>query len=281
MSNPTVFPLVINGTNLVSSTANNVYRYTPPSGTFTFKRGSRVGVGSISLFYSWFNFSDSFNNNAFSITFSGYGTLSINIGDQNLSIPELNSFVQQQMIAANLYLVDSGGNYVYYFEIQENPSSYAVQVNLYPVPAVLPAGWTNPGLPLSGFAPQFVVPSTNFQQVIGFAAGTYGTGGASTESFISTFTPQVSPVQSIQVGCSLVRNYYNINPTILYSFTSAGTQFGSLIETSPNFAQFTEIYPGNYAYIEVAFIDQDNRPLNINDTNLTITLLLEVTELPA
>src|SRR5690606_26734383 len=152
----------------------------------------KISIGSISLFYSWFNFSDTYNNNTFSIVFSGYGSLVINIGNQSLSIPDLNSFVQQQMIQNNLYLVNSNGENVYYFEIIENASTYAVQVNLFPVPAVLPVGWTDPGgLTLDGYCPQFVVPATNFQQIVGFTAGTYGIGTSTvTESFISSFTPQ-------------------------------------------------------------------------------------------
>lgn len=277
MDEGTIFPLVLNNTNLIPSVYNNVYRYTPPTGAFTFKKGSKVGIGEISIFYSWFNFSSTYDNNSFSISFSGYGTLNINIGDQNLSISDLNSYVQQQMIQANLYLVDSSGQYVYYFEIAENAASYTVQVNLFPVPSALPSGWTNPGMPLSGFCPQFIVPSTNFQQVIGFSAGTYGAANSTVvESYTSTFTPQVSPVQSIQVGCSLLRNFYNSNPTILYTFTSAGTQFGSLINTSPNFPQFSPIYPGNYTYIDVTLTDQNSNPIAINDTNLTILLLLRV-----
>ncbi len=276
--NSITFPLIINNTNLITSTFNNVYRYVPPAGAFTFGKRSRVSIGSISIFYSWFNFSTAYDNNSFDIIFSGYGTLNIAIGNQNLDVSSLNSYAQQQMIAANLYLVDSNGQNVYYWEILENAAAYAIQVNLYPVPAALPVGWTDPGgLTLNGLCPQFVVPATNFQNAIGFVAGTYGTGvSLVTESFLSTTVPQISPVQSILVGCSILKNYYNSNPTILYSFTSTGTQFGSLIETSPNFPNFTPIYPGVYSYIDLIFLDQNNNPLPINDTNLTITLLLSV-----
>lgn len=277
-NNSTIFPIVLNSSNLIPSIYNNVYRYTPPTGAFTFQKGSKVGIGSISIFYSWFNFSDNYSNNSFSINFSGFGSLAINIGNQNLSISDLNSYVQQQMIQNNLYLVNSSGQNVYYFEITTNSANYSVQVNLFPVPTVLPAGWTNPGLPLSGYCPQFVVPSTNFQQIVGFNAGSYPSSATTTttQSFTSTFTPQVSPIESIQVGCSLLRNFYNQNPTILYSFTSAGTTFGSLIETSPNFPQFSPIYPGNYTYFDITFYDQSGNPITINDTNLTCLLLLKV-----
>lgn len=273
----TTLPLILNGDNLVPSTYNNVFRYVPPVGQFTFPRGSRIGIGSIAIYYSWYNFSDTYGNNSFSLSFSGYGTLAINIGNQSLSIPNLNSFVQQKMIDANLYLVNSDGQNVYYFEIVENAATYQVQVNLFPVPSSLPSGWTNPGLPLSGFCPQFIVPNTPFQQIVGFTAGTYGSAtSTSTTSFVSDFTPQVSPVQSVQVGCSLLRNYVNQNPTILYTFNSTGVEFGGLINSSPNFPQFAPIYPGNYSQIEVVFYDQNGSPLAIIDPSITIMLLLQI-----
>ena len=279
MDPSTSLPLILNSTNLVPSTYNNVYRYTAPVGQFTFPKGSRIGIGEIAIYYSWYNFSNAYGNNTFSIDFSGFGTLNINIGNQNLSISDLNSYVQQQMISNNLYLVNSTGQYVYYFEIVENAATYQVQVNLFPVPSVLllPSGWTNPGLPLSGYCPQFVVPNTAFQQIIGFTAGTYvGATTTTIQSFVSSFTPQVSPVQSLQVGCSLLRNYMNQNPTILYTFNSTGVSFGGLISTLPNFPQFSPIMPGNYNQIDVTFLDQSGNPLAINDTNLTIMLLLKL-----
>ena len=54
-----------------------------------FLKKSRIGVGKISLFYSWYNFSTAYNNNSFQISFSGYGTVNINIGNQTLSVSDL------------------------------------------------------------------------------------------------------------------------------------------------------------------------------------------------
>lgn len=274
----TTLPLIINGSNLVSSTYNNVYKYQPPVGQFTFPKGSRIGIGSIAMYYSWFNFSDAYGNNTFSINFSGFGTLDIDIGNQSLSITNLNSYVQQQLITNNLYLINSDGQYVYYFEIVENAATYQVQVNLFPVPSALPSGWTDPGgLTLDGYCPSFTIPDTAFQQIIGFSAGTYGNlTTTTTQSFVSSFTPQVSPVQSVQVGCSLLRNYMNQNPTILYTFSSTGVDFGGLISTAPTYPMFSPIYPGNYSAIEVAFYDQNGSPLAINDTNVVIQLQLQI-----
>ena len=165
------------------------------------------------------------------------------------------------MIQDNLYLVNSSGQNVYYFEIIENAAAYSIQVNLFPVSSVPPAGWTNPsgGMPLSGFFPQLIVPTTNFRNSIGFNAGSYPSTATTTttQSFLSSFTPPLIPVQSIQLTCSLLRNYYNKNPKILYSFTSAGTQFGSFIETASNLSQFTDIQPGVYSSFEISFVDQN------------------------
>ena len=274
--NGKTFPIIINGSNVVSSSYNNQFRYSPPVGSFTFPKGSKISIGEISIYYSWFNFNNAYNNNSFSLIFPTYGTLQINIGNQNLSISQLNSYMQQQMINAGLYLVNSSGQNVYYAEILTAPSYYGIQVNLFQIPNSLPSGWSNPGaMPLSGYCPQFVVPNTNFQYVIGFAPATYGSASSTTtESYLSTFTPQVSPVQSILVGCSLLKNLANVNPTILYTFSPAGVSYGNIIQTSPNYPQWIDIYDGVYPYIDIFFYDQNGNPLPLVDTNLVIQLLI-------
>src|SRR4051812_5566248 len=90
-------------------------------------------------------------------------------------IPVLNSYLQQFCITNGLYLVDDIWNYVYYLEFITN-SITAIQFNSYPVTTALPPGWSNPGaiaFPAVASAPQLIVESNAFQQIIGFDAGTY------------------------------------------------------------------------------------------------------------
>ena len=49
-----VFPLLINETNLVPSTSNNVYQYDFPNGSVNFQNCS-VAVQAIQIYNSWYN----------------------------------------------------------------------------------------------------------------------------------------------------------------------------------------------------------------------------------
>ena len=66
MTDKDVFPLVISGANVVRDTQNSRFslRFPQPVNF----RNSSVAVGSISLYYSWFNVnSTAYNNNSFQV----------------------------------------------------------------------------------------------------------------------------------------------------------------------------------------------------------------------
>jgi hypothetical protein len=124
--------------------------------------------------------------------------------------------------------------------------------------------------------PQLLVASNAFRNIIGFNAGTYpAVVQTTTYSVLSSFTPQVSPVQSVILSCSLLNNRYSNPSTLLYSFSPAGVNFGNLIESNPNQYSFVPIQDGNYPNFDIQFLDQNFNPLAINDTNLVVMLLVE------
>ena len=278
----TIYPLILNSSNLDANGYNNRYTFNFPVGSVHFKKGSKLALSSVSIYYSWFNISPVYNNTSFQFTFttaSGTTTYTVNLPSGNYSVSNLNSYLQQFCITNGLYLVNGSGNFAYYLEILTNPTYYSVQVNCYPFPTSLPSGWTNPGgltFPATASTPQLIVSSTNnFGSVIGFAAGTYPSAVASTtQSFLSTLTPQVSPVESLILTCNLLNNRYNVPNTILYSFSPAGVSFGNIIQSSPNYAAWIPIQEGSYSNISVSFVDQNYGPIQINDPNLVVQLLI-------
>ena len=70
-------------------------------------------------------------------------------------------------------------------------------------------------------------------------------------------------------------NRYSNPGTVLYSFSPASTTFGSLIQSNPNQYSFVNIQDGNYPYFDIQFYSQDFQPLQINDTNLVVMLLIK------
>jgi hypothetical protein len=278
MERQNLYPLIFNNDNLVSSTYNNVYKYSFPQGSIQFKK-SKVAVASVSMYYSTFNITAANNNNTFTIEFPVFGTLAITVPDGFYSVSALNSFIQQTLIANDLYLIDAAGDFVYHIELVENPTLYSIQQNSYAVPTALPAGFTQPagwpGYPGVAETPQLVVSSNDFTNLIGFDSGTYpAVVQATTFSKTSDFTPQISPVQSMILTCNLVQNQLANPQTVLYAFSSGDTSFGSLIDSSPNQFSFVNVQDGNYNSIQIEFLDQSFNKLVIQDTNLVVQLLI-------
>lgn len=277
----TFYPLIINSNGLQSNVFNNTYRYTFPQGSVKFE-GSKVAVANVNMYYSWFNITSANNNNTFQIIWpigAGTSTYTLTLQDGFYDVTGLNSYIQQFCITNGLYLINGSGQYVYYIELIENSNYYSVQLNTYSIPTSLPATYTAPsnwpGYPITAYTPQLVVQSNNFTNIIGFNAGTYPSPQQTTTySKLSDFTPQVTPVQSVILACTLLNNRYSNPSTVLYSFTPGGITFGNLIESSPNQYSFVDIQDGFYPYFDVQFLDQDFNFLSINDTNIVVQLLI-------
>jgi hypothetical protein len=149
-----------------------------------------------------------------------------------------------------------------------------VQLNLFEVPLALPTDWSNPGsfeFPTILTTPEFYV-YDNFSKVIGMNAGSYF------DSRLSDFTPEVSPVSSVLVGCSLVNNHFTNPSTIIYSFVSGSTKYGSILSVNAQDLVYSNIRDGTYHEFDVVFMDQNYKPLEIIDTSLIIYLVVKIIE---
>lgn len=279
--------LILNSTNLdTSSPYNNVYKYQFNSSTYF--KDAKISVNNINLYYSWFNITSSQSNNKFSyIWFSGPGPTStqvnITIPDGFYDISSLNSYLQSVMISNGHYLIDSTGNFVYFIEFEENSSYYSIQLTCYALLTsaqattksfTAPSGYT---FVTTNITPQVVIPSSNsIKNIVGFTAGTYPSSTQTTDySTISTYCPQVTPVQSVTVTCNLCNNKLCYPNNVLFSFAPAGTAFGSTIVAKPAYANFVDIQEGSYSQIIIRFLDQNFNDLNIRDTNLIIQLSIQ------
>jgi hypothetical protein len=278
--------LILNGNNVVSNSLNDTYTYQFPNGAVNFKN-DQVAVAAISIYFSWYNITSlttgsQYNNNTYQYIWtdgSGTSTYTVLMPDGYYEIDTLNAFLQQKMVANGHYLVDAQGDFVYYLEIVANQTYYGVQLNSYAFPTALPSGFTNPAgltFPATASTPQFVIPSNNnFKAVIGFNAGTYPPAIQATNySVISQNTPQITPVSSLIMTCTLLNNKYALPNTLLYSFNVQGTQFGALYTlTAPQFA-FVDIQDGQYTDFTVQFFDQNLNRIAINDDNIVILLVI-------
>lgn len=273
------YAIIVNESNLDrSDTSNSKYVFSF-NGTRQLK-DTKIALSNVSLFYSWFNITSAFNNNAFSFSWTQGGApvnYNVTIPDGYYSISDLNTYLQSFCITNNLYLVDSSGNFVYYIQFQENATYYSVQLNCYPVPIALPGGWTNPGglvLPLVASTPQVTIPSNNnFGTLIGFNAQTFPTAvQTTTQSKLSDFTPSVNPVENVIIRCNLVNNNISNPSDVLYSFNASGVGFGGLVTSQPYEYLYLDVTEGYYSQIEISFVDQQYRAIRIRDPSVIVQL---------
>jgi hypothetical protein len=285
--------LIINSTNVVPNGLNNQFLYQFPTGSVKFDH-DQIAVAAISLFFSWYNISSGttnskYNNNAYDYLWWDGSVHQVLMPDGHYEISTINAYLQDVMVTNGHYLVNAKGEYVYYLEWVVNVSRYAVQLNCYLIPSSLPSGYTNPAgmtfppspqtaqVQILGFVPSRapVLNESNFGQVVGFFPGLYPPS-IKTQNFshISDFTPEVDNVSSITMKCSLLNNRYSLPSTLLYTFSTSGTNFGSNFNfAAPQFA-FVDIEDGSYTNFTIEFVDQNLRPIYFNDTQLSILLVV-------
>lgn len=275
--------VIVTGASLVANSDNCDYKYKFPVGAVEFKN-KEIAVSSISMYYSWPNIhARKYANNTFTYTWIDGTVVTVMIPDGFYTVSDLNSYLQNVMadpLGPKHYLVDSSGNYVYYLELLENSVYYAVELNAYAVPTSLPSGYSLPtgaswSLPTpNAKTPQFTF-SGNFCNVVGFTADTYPQNVQTTDySVTSTVTPQVTPVSTVLVGCSIVDNKYTSPDNIIYGFSPSVT-YGSQILMQPSELTWIDLKDGTFPDFTLSFRDQSFNTLPIKDSNICVILAVK------
>ena len=156
------YSLVLNSSNVVAGSNNNTYRYNFIQGSFNIPENSEISVSSVVLPYSFFNITKAYSNNILHYFFPISAGSANNFTDFTITIPDgfytttdINNFFQNYCIQNGLYLVNSAGQNVYYASISYNPTYYANQIIVFPVPTSLPAGYT-----LNTIGPSYFYPNS-------------------------------------------------------------------------------------------------------------------------
>ena len=223
----------------------------------------------------------------------------------------LDNYLRSVMITNKHYLTNSStGAYVYFLQITTNSTYYSIQLNCFimnttlypPATYALPAGatWVVPNGAASP-CPMFQILNNNFKLIVGFPTGYYPQGNSPTaavplaattygatptyvqapayttnQAFISkdsSLVPQITPLSSYVLTCSLVNNNYAVPNNLLYSFAPDGA-FGSQFTIAPNQYVFVDANDGLYDKFELRFTDQNGFPVAIQDPNYVIMIVI-------
>jgi hypothetical protein len=277
--------IVLTSANVVPDGNNNSFVYNFPN-SVTFPN-HQIALQSATMYYSWDNISAALSNNTIIFNWRVGTTVTpvtITFPDGLYQIADLQSYIEQYcLLAQNYYLFNTvTGRNVFYFQIQVNPTAYAVQLNVYPVPTSLPTGFTAPaswgGYPSVAVCPVVTFPA-QFNKIVGFTAGyTSPSGLLITSSFTSTIAPQVQPNPSVFIAVSNINNKYAVPSSIIYSVTPTNVAFGSQIKDQPPQFAWNKLLPGTYNQLRMTFLGANLQPLIMNDPNITILLAIRDTK---
>jgi hypothetical protein len=290
-----MFVIVLNSTNIVPDGQNNklIYKF-PNSVNLTNKY---IAVSSISLYYSWFNITQTNTNNYFTFTWTAGAvttTYTVLLPDGFYEITTINDYIQWFCIQNGLYWTLGGLNY-YPIEFLVNASRYAIQINTYLIPTTLPVGATTPlnfpGFPtikqnsvvtippnfnvIVGYTPNFVTnanlndayaPPSNPNDLV-------AKNGAGTLSYISSSPPNVQPYNNVLFSITNINNPYSQPSSIIYSLNPAVNVGQQIFEVPPNF-MWNKLIDGTYNELRLSLLSNNLQPLIVNDPNMTILLTI-------
>lgn len=264
-------------------TGNARYEYTFPT-QVDFKEGDTIEMVKLVAYNSVFNVESARSNNTVSLKWtdiSGTTQYDFTIPDGFYDVNGLNYFLQQQCILNNLYVNLGNGDSVYFIGLTTNPSRYACQINVFPLPTSAQAttlGYTKPSgatwdYPATAKTPQIII-SNNFGLLLGINAGTYPPAIQATAiQYLSAKQPVIQPVFSWLVTCNLIYSPYS-NPNNILTSMAIDKPFGSLMEIENNNSTPLQIRPNTkYNSIIIELLDPVTfNPLRIHDSELTMEL---------
>ena len=291
-----MFILVLNSTNIVNDGENNKLVYKFPNSVNL--KDKYVSVSNVSMYYSWFNITDVFQNNIFYYNWTvgtTVTTYTVTLPNGAYNISTINDAFQYACVSNGTYWISSTtGEYAYPAEFILDLSRYAVQINTYLLSAAVPpTGYYTPSnFPGWGDKIQNIVITIpkNLNKILGFSINFktdanlanlqtivttpyVSKNSLGTISYLSTTAPNVQPNNNVLFSMSGINNPYSQPSSIIYSLNPS-VSFGELITVSPPNFIWNKIIDGTYNELRLTLLGTNLQPLVINDSNMTILLTI-------
>ena len=217
-----------------------------------------VCVSDISLYYSWPNIKSEYKNNTFKYKrTTDNREFEIKIPDGSYDVKDINSYLR--------FVMKNNG------EKEDDKGKYPIELyanNVYQRVTIVTKDKYILELPIEGLG-----------QVLGFtkvaAQGAKHVYIGPDKEQNGDEIPQIEPVESVSVHCNLVNNKYQLENSLIYSFTP-DKSFGHLLNIKPYFPYWRNARNNtDISEIQVWFTDQDNKPLDIQDPKIRVELQIK------
>ena len=239
----------------------------------------KVSLVYASIYKQWNNIASTYGNNSFTVKWIDGTIWNYIIPDGNYTIVQINEFIQWSLFQSGLYCNDANNPSAVqtFLEVVINPTAYSAQINFYPLSnstISTALGYSIPVGQTWAFPTTPIVPTitfnTAFGKLIGFTAGTYGTGKTANYSINSNITPTIAIVNNLIINTNLINNEI-ANPNTIISAMDCDASFGNLLSNRP-FQLYSNIAANNFSEITIWFMDQNFNLLTIRDPSVSIQL---------
>ena len=195
------------------------------------RRGRKsAALSNLSIYYSWKNIKNSYNNNKFKISSPTWSD-EFELPNGSYSISDIQDYFE--------YILKKHSENV-------DNSSFRIYVNK--IENIITFKITN------GYYLELLTPET--MNLLG------STERKITKDKNGENVPYLEVVELVLVHCNLVNNDYQQDSRILYAFVP-NKPFGILLEISPTNHIFLKIFNSEFQEIKIWFTDQTSKPLEV------------------
>ena len=201
-----------------------------------------IALANLSIYYTWKNAKSDYNNNKFKISTPTWND-TFDVPGGSYSISALQNYFEY-IIKKHETIADVSPVLIYVNEIN-NRIVFKIK---------------------SGYKLELLSKET--MRLLGSSTGTID-GDKNSE-----LVPKLGSVDLVLVHCNLVNNSYQQDCKVLFTFVF-NKKYGQLITVSPERLIMLKTVNTEFSFIEMWFTDQDNRPLEIEDS-VNISLIIGI-----
>ena len=201
-----------------------------------------IALANLSIYYTWKNVKSDYNNNKFKISAPTWND-TFDVPDGSYSIAALQSYFEY-IIKKHETIANISPVLIYVNEIN-NRIVFKIK---------------------SGYKLELL--SKERMRLLGNLSDTID-GDKNSE-----LVPKLESVDLVLVHCNLVNNSYQQASKVLFTFVP-NKKYGQLVTVSPETLIMLKTVNTAFSFIEIWFMDQDNRPLEIEDS-VNISLIIGI-----